>query len=329
MEVFVNRYRRFENAQSNGYDFLISNSNVWDRRIKQWINLFISEKSTRSVSFLTALDNDFDNKFISFGTINPDLQGRYDRNGRLNYWVDLAMIDHLPDPPFAIDAQISSDYVSSFLNKVESNEISVYDDPSNQIVRKLASPTLLKLHNNTDFAEKYLDIIAEYYLFKDKKLVIILDDGNYDQDSVTVCNAIFENSPTFKKVFYISYTNDIARLFNNSPFNLFCCPASERGNIPQDDSLLIIDLVNGYLPQTTGRGLIVNILKCGLMSDFNLFIREHNSDPVINKLYRAYTPNSITALVYLYINNRGLVKFRPHNNENAILEYLSKIKGES
>ncbi len=333
MDAYVNRFRRFENPQSSGYDFLISSPTIWDNKVKQTLNLLITQGTTRRVSFLVPINNDYDNKFITFGTINPDTQGQFDRNGRLNYWVDFAMIDKLPAPPFAVDISLSSDYISDFINQIELSEIPLDYNQSDLIVRKLASPTLLKLHNNTGFAEKCLSGIADYYLYKNKKLVIVLDDNDYDNAAVAVCKAIFENAPISKNVFYISYSNDINRLCYNSDCNLFCCPASERENIPQDDSLLVIDLVDGYISDSVIKNqysvsqiLIKNLIKCGLMADFNLFVQDHLYDPLVNKLYHLKTLKAVTSLAYLYSNFRGLTKLRPNkSSEDLILDFIHKL----
>lgn len=326
MDLYVNRYRRFENAQSYGYDFLIPNATVWDNQVKQYINMFISERTQRKVSFLAQISNDYGKSFTAIGKITPDTQGKYDRNGRLNYWADVALTDKKPKPPFAIDISASMSWISAFLDKAERGEIPLQSDQSNLIAKKLASPTLLKLHNYTVFAENCLHVVSDYYLSKDKKLLFILDDNDYDESASAVCKAIYENAPFFKTVNYISYTNDITRLCNSGIFNLFCCPASEATSLPQYESYLVIDLVGCNQSQTKGHSMMKDILKCGLMGDFNLYIKEHQDDPSVKKLVRLNNTKALTALTYLYINDRGLLKLRPNEAiENDILKYISEL----
>ncbi len=327
MDVYVNRFRRFESAQSNGYDFLIPDSNVWDRQVKQWVNLFISEGKQRNVSFLAPISNDYGKKFVSFGTIKPDTEGKYDRNGRLNYWADVALINAFPQPPFALDVPLTLSCISAHLDECERSGVSVQRDLTSLLVRKLSSPALLKLHNNATFADNCLHTIADFYSYRDKRLVIILDDdSNYDKFSATVCKAIFESAPITKQVYYISYTDNIARLFNNSACNLFCVPVSEKNNIPQDKSVLVINLAEGIAIKSAGRPRIKDILKCGLMSDFNLFVSDRKDDHTIAKLLKHNCQKSTASLVYLYTNFRGLIKLKPDDATEAnIIDYIRSL----
>lgn len=326
MNVYVNRFKRFENTQSHGYDFLIPDNDIWDGRVKQWINMFISEGKQRHVRFLTPINNNCESNFISLGTITPDTEGKYDRDGRLNYCVDIALIGSLPHPPFALDVQMSSNCISAYLDKCESNTFATRYEYASLLAKKLASPPLLKLHNSSGKAEEYLHTVADYYLSKGKKLVIVLnDDSNYDELSFAVCNAIFENAPLTKSVYYITYTDNIDRLCNNSKCNLFCVPSTERKNIPQDKSVLVIDLVEGTSTRATNMTLMKDIIKCGLISDFNTFVNDHRYDPTIEKLLKLNCINSVTSLVYLYINYRELSKLRPDAvSETIIMKYISE-----
>jgi hypothetical protein len=115
---------------------------------------------------------------------------------------------------------MSSNCISAYLDKCQSNTIPTRYDFASLLAKKLASPPLLKLHNSSEKSEEYLQTVADYYLSKGKKLVIVLnDDSNYDKLSFAVCKAIFENAPLTKSVYYITYTDNIERLCNNSKCN--------------------------------------------------------------------------------------------------------------
>ena len=328
MDVYVNRYRRFETAQSYGYDFLIPDNNVWDKQIKQWINLFITEGTQRNISFLAPVGNDYGKKFISFGTIKPDTEGRYDRDGRLNYWADLALIESNPKPVFTFDVQAVLNSISAHLDECESTNVAIPRDAASFLSQKRSSPPLLKLHDNPAAADAFLRTIADYYLFKDKKLVVILeDDSNYDKYSTAVCKAIFENAPSTKSVFYISYTNDLNRLHNSGVFNLFCVPASERKNIPQDKAIHVIDLVAGNCTRPSSSSTLASIIKYGMTDDFNLFLSEHKNDPTIAALLKVNSAKSVSSLIYLYTNFRGFANLRPEpSTEAAIIKFISDLR---
>lgn len=329
MSLYVNRFRRFENSYSYGYDFLIPDLTVWDNGVKQFINMLISEGSTRPVSFSAPITNDYGNTFTSIGTITPDTQGKYDRDGRLNYCVDLVLYNKTLQPPFMIDIPTSMSYISYYLDQAENGGASTYD-PAALLAKKLSRPTLLKLHDDAAFSECCLQVIAEYYSIKNQKLIIILDDENYDENASAVCRAVYENAPMIKKVRYISYAKDINRLHNNGIFNLFCCPASEKRNIPQDDSILIIDLTDGRLSQIYGHDTIKNLIKHGLMGDFNVFLMDRLDDYVVQNLLKQGDAQAVDAIAYLYINYRGLSQIKPdETTQHNILSSINELlKGE-